>query len=278
MNSQPPLLDNALPTLAKRLPVIQVQELPLSSPTGENNQEITFGLVEVVGKAPDVLIDSSKFLLEGLKLKRPYSGGGDDDDGVHGRNTTSRPQVRRRSSSFGSIDANIVEYESRIARKERFVGLHKTRSVDSAGVVVAKSQKHGGRNVSDDVLGDQRPTLQHSAAPINLLGPLPERGWFHASQLPGYALNGLSGIVAPPTPPEDLDSFKWGSPSHANPGPGVRTASTLQQSSSHSRPQEQRPSSASRPSEIRMPEPSNMAQDESSRSNWLGRASQHLGA
>lgn len=104
------------------------------------------------------------------------------------------------------------------------------------------------------------------------------QSWPLHSRLNLASLNGPCGIVGPLTPPEDLDSFKWESSEEIQSSEGVRTVSDVDQGrpnrQSHS---ESRPRSTSRPSEIQMPDRSNLAQDAPSRSDWLGRACQHLG-
>jgi hypothetical protein len=267
MTTEPLLLDDGLPTISKRLPVVQIQELPFCTPTVEKSDEITYGVVEAVGKSADRLDGSSNVMLMGVGLKRPYSGG------EHDGQRNSRPEIRRRSSSLGSPEGVNMDHRDDAGQRELFVRLHKTRSVDTSNSFEVKVEKHKQRDSRRDLV------REHSAAPPSLLGLLPPRGWYNHSEILGHALNGPCGIVAPLTPPDDLDSFKWESPSQTQSAGDVRTASNVERSrpQGQSRHNQTRPSPPSRPSEIRLPEPSDMAGGDSSRPNWLGRACQKLG-
>ncbi|KAJ9610342.1 hypothetical protein H2200_005119 [Cladophialophora chaetospira] len=271
MTTQPILLEDGLPTISKRAPIVQIQELPLCSPVGEKCEDIAHGIVEVIGKVSDTLDDPSKAVLEGISLKRPYSDG-------HDTKEHSRPGIRRRwSSSFGSPDVDNDAGDHSFYEKQLLVGLHKTKSVDSPGTLAANTGNGKDKDTPWDATSDDISTPRHSAAPTSLLGPLPSRGWFPPSQILGQALNGPGGIVAPLTPPEDLDSFKWESPSQSQPIEGVRTASNAEQGRSQGQTNDlHRTNSASRPSGIQLPEPTDMASGDSSGSNWLGRACQRL--
>ncbi|ETI25594.1 hypothetical protein G647_02368 [Cladophialophora carrionii CBS 160.54] len=271
MTTQPLSLDDGLPAISKRLPVVQVQELPLCTPIREQGDEITYGVVEVVGKSVDGLDESSKIMLMGMGLKRPYSGG------EHDGHRISRPEIRRRSSSIGSPEGVKMDHQDHDSQEQLFVRLHKTRSVDTAKSFEVKIEKDKQRASRRDLVRNG-PLPSEQAALPSLLGPLPPRGWYHPSQFLGQALNGPCGIVAPLTPPDDLDSFKWESPFHTQFAEAIRTVPNVEQSRRQGQGQhnQTRTSSTSRPSEIQMPEPSDMAGGDSSRPNWLGRACQKL--
>jgi len=112
-------------------------------------------------------------------------------------------------------------------------------------------------------------------------GLFPTQSWPLTAHMDASSFRYPCGIQPLLTPPEDLDSFKWDTTletessggirsvpeNHPGAGPGTRT-----QTQEHNRS-----SPTTRPSEIRMPAPSNMSSDESNMSNWLGRACQHLG-
>ncbi|EXJ67877.1 uncharacterized protein A1O5_09224 [Cladophialophora psammophila CBS 110553] len=190
-------------------------------------------------------------MLDGLGLKRPYSDSGQE------QKQTSRPKPRRRSSSLGSLEGINMGLEDCFGRREQPARIYKTRSSDAAGPFIARVEKQRHEGIHQDMVRNRPAFSDMTAAPAKLPGPLPTHGWFHPSQFLGQVLNGPCGIVPPLTPPEDIDSFKWETPAQTDASGGVQTASNVDQ-------------------EIRLPEPSNMARDESSRSNWLERVSQHL--
>ncbi|OAP59316.1 hypothetical protein AYL99_06614 [Fonsecaea erecta] len=166
------------------------------------------------------------------------------------------------------------------SRREHSASICKTRSYDAVGPLIARVEKEDEDEDKDgfphDMIRTGPALLDVTAAPTNCSGSLPTHGWFCPSPFLGQVLSGPCGIVPPLTPPEDLDSFKWETPSQTDSSEGVQTASNVGGGSANQRQNQPRTSSTSRPSEIRMPEPSNMARDESSRTNWLERACQHL--
>lgn len=273
MTSQPLSLDNGLPSLPKQRPVVvQVQELPLCSPTKGGCEDVSHGLVEVVGKYDDGFVESASPMSVGSSLKRPYSGGG------HDRKSSSGPILRRRASSVGSLEEGPLEQEDLVRQRERLTALFKTRSVDNGTPPVTRlrGNRHHGhdRDIQRTCLG----STDNSAGLGNLLGPLPMPDWFPPSQDNVPRRSGSSGVVPLLTPPEDVDSFKWESPTETEAMEGVRSVSNVQQSRSQGRaPTQHRTSSTARPSEIQLPESSNMTGDDPNRSNWLRRACQHLG-
>ena len=269
MTTQPLPLDNGLPTASKRLPTVHVQELPLCSPTGESSEDFSHGVIEVVGATPDDFVDSSNITLDGLSLKRPSRGG-------HSRKSNSRPDIRRRSSSMGSPGVVKVKDANCSSQRELSLGSHRSKTRDNAGSFVVRMGKDRATvSRRSDTVRDRASSLEDTAAPTNRLGPLPPRGWFTPTQLIGQAQN---GPVAPLTPPEDLDAFKWESSSQTQSIDGIRTVSTIEPSHSQSQTNNlSRTSSASRPSEIQMPGPSDLTGGDSSTPNWLGRACQRLG-
>lgn len=276
MTSQPLLLQNGLLAVPKERPVVvQINEVPLASPRDEWSKEATHGVLEMVGKIDPGWLDSSESMLERLNLKRPPSGGG--GGGAHDLKRALRPSLRRRSSSVGSIDGNILKHGDLI----RETRPSRDNPLFQRGHSAPCARHH--RTFRDEKTQPMRASARRetsavAVAPSIPLGPLKLPSWPFPSQGLAQALNRSCGVVPPLTPPEDLDTFKWDTPLQIEPSQGVRTAPNNEQSGArgqtHSQP---RPSSTSRPSEIQMPEPANMAQDESSRSNWLGRACQHLG-
>ena len=243
----------------------------MCSPTKEECERVSHGVIEIVGKSEYALVNGSEVWSEGLNLKRPYSGCG------HDRKGPLRPVVRRRSSSLGSLEGGNIEQDF-LGQREHSTGIYKTRSVDAGDSFMANARRSRHEGNLRDALKNRLGSRDHTAAPASLLGPLPAPGWYPQSQVLPQALNGPGGILPLLTPPEDLDSFKWNSPAQTESIDGVRTASDVNQTRSQDQTQSHlRTSSSSRPSGIQMPERSNMAGDESGRSNWLGRASQHLG-
>ena len=268
MTTQPIALVESLSTIIKRAPTVEVQELSICSPTGAKRDVFMHGVVEVIGKSLDSFVDTSQ-LLAGMSLKRPYSGG-------HRR--SPRPEARRRSSSLGTSDGSNVKDNGKRSQREVSAAPLQARGVDSATSSVLKVGKDKSKDDSRKTSRDRPSPSEQSAAPSNLLGPLPARGWFNPSQLLGQAGNGPPGINAPLTPPEDHDSFKWESLSQIHSTDGIHTASNNEQSQQQGQTQSlHRTSSASRPSGIQLPEPSDMAGGDSSSPNWLGRACQPLG-
>ncbi|OQV07934.1 hypothetical protein CLAIMM_12287 [Cladophialophora immunda] len=167
-------------------------------------------------------------------------------------------------------------HDDDLGRSDQPASIYKTRSSDAAGPFMARVGRERHEGFHYDLNGDRPTFLDVTAAPIHVPGPLSTHGWYYPSQFLGQVLNGPCGIVPPLTPPEDLDSFKWETPSQTGSSGGVHTASNVEGGSANQRQTQPRTSSTSRPSEIRMPEPSNMARDEPSRSNWLERACHHL--
>lgn len=272
MTSQPLSLDDDLLTLPKRLPVvIQVQEVAVGPSTG-GLEETTLGVAELVGKTGNGPVDSSIAMLEGLGLKRPCSGSG------RGGNNSSRPTTRRRSSSLGSLDGITMEHEAHLSRRRSPMNWSDIRTIDASSSLFVEVGLDHQRTAFHAVNHHQ----QASSVPATLSGPLtpfPLRFEPCQSRMPAQ-LNGPCGIIGPLTPPEEVDSFKWEIPVQTSPSRGLRSFSNLDPNRASARGQthrQPRTSSAARPSEIEMPERSNVTQDESSRSNWLGRASQHLG-
>ncbi|KIW84126.1 hypothetical protein Z517_03373 [Fonsecaea pedrosoi CBS 271.37] len=271
MTSQPLSLDNGVATVFKPQPVVvRIQELSLCLSSGDRCDESTQGVVKVFGKSRDGLRNGSRSMLDGQGLKRP------DDDIGQGQQRTTRPKPRRRSSSLGSLEGFSVGHDDYFSRRIQSASIYKTRSSDAAGPLMARSEKEKHSESCHDVIRDPSRLLDITAAPIKISEPLPTPGWFYPSQVLGQAFNGPCGIVPPLTPPEDLDSFKWETPSQTDSSGGARTVSSYESDSGSQRQSQPRTSSTSRPSEIRMPEPSNMSRDESSRLNWLERACQHL--
>ncbi|KIX99914.1 uncharacterized protein Z520_04551 [Fonsecaea multimorphosa CBS 102226] len=167
-------------------------------------------------------------------------------------------------------------HEDYFSWREQTARICKTRSSDAVGPWIAQVEKEKQEGPHHDMTRNRPVFFDVTATPTNLPGPLPAPGCFYPSQFLGQVLNGTCGIVPPLTPPEDLDSFKWETPSQTDSSGGVQTASNVEGRSANQRQNQPRTSSTSRPSEIRMPEPSNMAGDEPSRLNWLERVCQHL--
>ncbi|EXJ82899.1 hypothetical protein A1O3_06715 [Capronia epimyces CBS 606.96] len=114
----------------------------------------------------------------------------------------------------------------------------------------------------------------HAAARNSVSTNIPIRAF--ASHPWAQSLAASCGGLPPLTPPEDLDAFDWDTPLYFNPEKGLRKVMNVEDRSSRQDQDQTRPSPTSRPSEIQMPARSNMNQDESTRSNWLGRACQQL--
>lgn len=262
MTTQPLSLDNGNGLLTiKRLPaVVEVREVPLTSPTAEWSQERAHGLAEFVGNFDNESLDTSRALLTGLGLERPRSG-----EGRLIKKRPGRPRIRRRSS-FSSINGEVVYGQSDSDQRR-----------DQTGASFVTVHKLGRLGRKDDVAASLRPESTNIPTPRpRPLGTFSSQPWLPLSPLTSQSLTTPCGVVPPLTPPEDLDSFDWGTPLHISPEEGIRTVMNADDRSSRQHHEQTRPSSTSRPSEIRMPDRSNMNQDESSRSNWLGRACLHL--
>jgi hypothetical protein len=270
MTTKPLSLNDGLPVIPKRIPTVRIRELPLCSPTREESEAFAHGVVEIIGQSPETFLNNLN-VLEGMSLKRPRSGG-------HNRRKGTRPDIRRRSSSLGSIDGLKVADNNLSNRQDVSVEPHKHRNADNGDIFPVNAGKEKRSNTDRDTTSDSLRPPEPSAAPVNLLGPLPPRGWFSPSQFLGQVSSTSSGVVGPLTPPEDLDSFKWESPSDSQSTEGIYMASTAEQFQTQGQTLNlHRTSSASRPSEIQLPEPSDIGSGDSSTPNWLGRACQQLG-
>jgi hypothetical protein len=274
MTTQSLSLDDGVPDIKNRVPIVQIQELPLCSPSTEKGQNLPHGVVEIVGKTSDCIatVDSTKILLDGLALKRPQSGG-------QTHQQQQRPGAKRRSSSMGSFDTGEMDEDCGFIHQQFLMALHKTRSVDNSGSHSARAQK-ARRDEEHSNLSARRHESPEgpAAASLSLHGHLPPRDWLSRSQTLESVLSRPSGVIGPLTPPEDIDAFKWESPLRTEAADGVRQVPTAPESQSQSSGYGlQRTSSSSRPSEIQMPEPSGLTGGDSNRPNWLGRACQKLG-
>lgn len=270
MTSQSVLVDNSFHTAPKRRPVVvRIHEVPLISPTDEPTEGDACGLVEVVGKIENAYLHKSRAMLEGLSLKRPRSGG------VHGLKQSSRPSLRRRSS-LSSVDGDMSAPEVQPSQTRPTMRLpHFTRTGTQDLVAREYEGKHPGtaKSPSFSDVTTAQPSIHRA--------PSMPQSWY-PSGLISPSSNGHCGIVPPLTPPEDIDFFQWDTSLHAppqtDPPPGVREVSNARQDNPFGRPHDQpRHNSAPRPSEIQMPERTNISPDDPNRSNWLERACQPLG-
>ncbi|KIX03152.1 uncharacterized protein Z518_06703 [Rhinocladiella mackenziei CBS 650.93] len=274
MTSQPLSQDDEVLAVPQNLPVaLHVQEASLTSPTEGRSREDTRGVIEVVEKIEHGLMDSSRSVFAGLGLKRSRSG---DGQGA-GAQRLARPIIRRRSSSLGSVEGKTMKREDCLVQRRPPLKLPHFRSFNVPAWFVREQRIRRLEASNRSPSGNLPPIPIPPASRLYSLGPWASHSWPCPSRLIAQSLNGPCGIVPPLTPPEDLDPFKWDLPLQTEPDQGVHTESDVERDRAQSPPHSQpRPSSTSRPSEIRMPERSDIGQDEPSHSNWLGRACLHL--
>ncbi|KIV78687.1 hypothetical protein PV11_06311 [Exophiala sideris] len=275
MTTEPLSLDNGFHTEPKERPVvIQVHEVPITSPLGEKSEEQAQEFVNVGSKAGDASLEMAGAIIETFRLKGSQSGN---------PFSSKRPlqSMRRRGSSLGSVDGQDWEFEARGLNVQR-----KLIHFPSLGAAQLSGEENGRRHstTATHYFSSAAPRDFSSSEPLgarpnslSLEPPSVAQSWPYPYHINLSSVNGLCGIVPPLTPPEELGPFKWEPAILADTDSGVRTVSNAgrnqQRGQGH---QQSRNSSSSRPSEIQMPERSSMGQDESSRSNWLGRACQCL--
>ncbi|EXJ87725.1 hypothetical protein A1O1_04650 [Capronia coronata CBS 617.96] len=273
MTSQPLSLDNALHTTSKRLSaVVQICEVPVTSPTVEWPDATAHGLVEVVGNVGSESLDKSRALWAGLNLDRPRIG-----EGQLTKKRPSRPRIRRRSSS-SSVEGEFVEGQDYCRQRlPSYKTLSQSRSVDNAASFPRKDDwRRPGHNGHAATTTRNPPSTGIPIPRASPLGAFAPQPWIQSYPLTAQSLSTSCGVVAPLTPPEDLDAFDWDTPLHLSPEEGVRTVMNVNDRSSRQHHNQARANSTSRPSGIQMPDRSNMNEDEANRSNWLGRACQQL--
>jgi hypothetical protein len=268
-------LENGLPIISKNCPVVQIQELPVHarSPAEERNVELTHGIAEVVGKFDAQARKETGALTKGLSLKRPSSGIGH----VETRPTRpTRPCAPRRSSS---ADTLVKTHMDTLCTSQDDLGLseglQRTKTVEYTRTI--------GSAPNSRLIGRRRAFRSQTThdnddfSVARTLGPLPRPGWsLPISERQPHNL--ASGVVAPPTPPEEDFDFKWHVPNSNSVANGNRQASASDQALPGGRAHESSlSSSSSRPSEILLPNMSDLGGDDSTARTWLTRACRHLG-
>jgi hypothetical protein len=275
MTSQGVPLEHGLLSIPiRKSVVIQVQELPLTSPTQETASTSCHGLVEILGKMEEGSVDTSRVWIEGLKLERPQTSDGQ-------RSLRGSQSRRRRRSSVGSMDCRAGDPHSLGLHGRPILRLPSFEDSISPAFLVEQSDSHQtstnvARSGEADVVDQSRSS---SGAHPESFGLFPTQSWPLTSHMEASSFHYPCGIQPLLTPPEDIDSFKWDTAEQTESSGKVRTVPENEPRRARgSQTQEQpRSSPTARPSEIQMPAPSNMSSDESNMSNWLGRACQHLG-
>lgn len=280
MTSQDSPLDNGILAIPKtNSVVVQVTELPLSSPTQELASTSCHGLVEILGKMEGGQIDTSRAWIQGLKLKRPQTSDGQRSS------RDSRSRARRRSS-VGSMDSNSGDSYGRGLAQRPTMQLP---SFDEySGPIFLSVQSKAYQRPRDSA--ELRETSTEEARPASGARPestglYPTQSWPLMSHMDASSFHYPSGIQPLLTPPEDIDAFKWDTAVQTEPADNFHTVPENESGRGRGRgsqTQEQPRSSPNtntntRPSEIQLPAPSNMSSDESNMPLWLGRACQHLG-
>lgn len=267
MTTEPLSLDNGFHTGPKARPVvIQVHELPITSPTGDKSEEVAQEYVNVVGKVGDVSLEKADAIIRNLSLSELQTG--------HSYSSKrSLEQICGRRSSLGSVDGEEWEFGAPGSPVQRLP----THFAD-LGAAQLSGQDNGRRH---STTATYFPSSAFLGARPNSLSLEPEilaQSWLQPNRIDLASLKGPSGVVPPLTPPDELGPFKWDTVVQTDPDCGVRTVSNVGQNQPRGQShQRSRNSSTSRPSEIQMPARSSMGQDESSRPNWLGRVCQLLG-
>lgn len=269
-----PLDHGILPITKRNSVVVQVTELPLSSPTQELASASCHGLVEILGKMEGGQLDASRAWIEGLNLKRPQTSDG------HRSLKNSQSRGRRRSS-VGSMDSTMGDSSGRGHVQRPIMHLPAFEEYSRAKFLPEQShlqqRLRGGAGLHQSSIEDRArsPTDAHPQA----TGLSHTQSWPLTSHMDASYFHYPSGVQPLLTPPEDLDSFKWDTAVQAPSGGGPSTVPANE--SGRGRPthtQEQpRSSPNTRPSEIQLPAHSNMSSDESNMPLWLGRACQKLG-
>ena len=274
MTTEPLSLDNGFHTEPKGRPVvIQIHEVPITSPLGEKSEEQAQEFVDVVGKCGDASLNRVNIITEKFSLK-----------GSQSRNLfgSKRPlqSICRRRSSLGSVDGQDCEFDARGLNVQNKLPHFQSLGVQLSGEENGRRHSMTTTHFSSSAPRDFSFSEPLGARPNSLSfgPPSVAQSWPHPNRIDLPSVNGSCGIVPPLTPPEELGPFKWEPATMADSESGVRTVSNVGQNQQRGRSHQQsRNSSTSRPSEIQMPDRSTMGQDDSSRSNWLGRACQHLG-
>jgi hypothetical protein len=275
MTSQGVPLENDLLSIPiRKSVVIQIQELPLTSPTQETVSTSCHGIVEILGKMEEGSIDTSRVWIEGLKLERPQTSDGQ-------RSLRRAQSKRRRRSSVGSMGCRAGDPHSHGLHRRPILRLPSFENSSIPACLVEQSEPYQrSTNVAKsgrvDVVDQSRSI---SGAHQESFGLFPTQSWPLTSHMDTSSFHYPSGIQPLLTPPEDIDSFKWDTAVQPESTGEVRTVPINEPGRARGGQTQEQPRSSptTRPSEIQMPAPSNMSSDESNMSNWLGRACQHLG-
>lgn len=269
-----PLENGQLSIPIRKSVVIQIQEVPLTSPAQETASTSCHGFVEILGKMEERSIDTSRVWFEGLKLERPQTSDGQ-------RSLRRAQSRRRRRSSVGSMDCRPGDPHSQGLHRRPILRLPSFEDSSIPACLVEESESYQrSTNVARpgevDVV-DQ--SCDSSGAHQVSFGLFPTQSWPLTSHMDASSFHYPCGIQPLLTPPEDIDSFKWDTGVQPVSSGEVRTVPIHEPGRARGGQTQEQPRSSptTRPSEIRMPAPSNMSSDESNMSNWLGRACQHLG-
>ncbi|KIW10648.1 hypothetical protein PV08_11612 [Exophiala spinifera] len=276
MNPQPCLLDDGLCKLPKAQSVGQVDELSLLAPSEDGCHVAMLGRAGVVEVVEQRLLNGSEDVYPS-PASRPVQ-----KSPVYGSWRRLNPSRRRRSSLDSAEEMvqknDVLRLNLRLPhspRKNLIANMHRNRVESSTNDAPARR-----RSTTATVPSSVDFNLSRSnSLPVQPLSGT--QSWpQHDHSVFTSSLIHPCGIVPLLTPPEDLDAFKWDSPVQAPASEGIRAVSDYDPDRSH-RPgpnetSEPRPRSTSRPSGIQMPERTDLSQDDSSRSDWLGRVCQQL--
>lgn len=257
-------IDSLVPK--QRPVVVQVQELPISSPVDEFPSK-------TLSAEPAHLVDQ---LRDGI-----FDGPRDWNQATIMNSSAPRHETaptHKSSSYHENMDGkDTAEYQDTFKRRPA-MKLPPFRNADWASsprrCLDGRLTGHAELPWTEALDSLASPSTSHqrnsdlSRCSQTLSWPLASR---ETSELAPYH-GGLPPLL---TPPEDIDSFEWGTFSKTE----SRFREVPADSHTHdSRTQSQsRPSPSSRPSEIQMPLPTSLPSDDNGLRNWLGRASHLLG-
>ena len=272
-------LEDGSYSIPKQRPiVVQVEELPMISPATELPPQPSHQIARIVEEFHGDIFDGSQNWHEkGTVIRRSWWDPGSTKD----PNETEQEQTHSKQSMG---DGEAKKYIDSIQRHPNmklpfFHDINRAafpnRDVDLEGFSHGRPAGQG-----------QGQALDRFSSPS--ANPLIRSHSFVLSHTQSWPLSFQRGYSPPTypsrispllTPPEDLDSFKWGAFSHSESSQDVRTVPDGQTpQSSNSRTQEEsRISPTARPSEIQLPHASTVSSDDSGLDNWLGRACEHLG-
>lgn len=276
MTSQDSPLDNGILAIPKtNSVVVQVTELPLSSPTQELASTSCHGLVEILGKMEGGQIDTSRAWIQGLNLKRPQTGDGQRSS----RDSHSRA---RRRSSVGSMDSNSGDSYGHGLTHRPTMQLPSFEEYSGPIFLSVQSKAYQRpRDCAELRETSTDPARPASGARSESTGLYPTQSWPLMSHMDASSFHYPSGIQPLLTPPEDIDSFKWDTAIQTESADNFHTVPENESGRGRGSQTQEQPRSSqntnTRPSEIQLPAPSDMASDESNMPLWLARACQHLG-